>query len=946
MNFEIGQTVYGFRLREKQELAGHRGTGYVFVHEKSGARLFYIQNDDDNKVFYTAFRTPPADSTGVAHILEHSVLCGSRKYPLKDPFNQLLKGSLNTYLNAMTYGDKTVYPVASRNEKDFKNLMDVYLDAVFFPRIYEQKEIFLQEGWRLEEGPRGLNYNGVVYNEMKGALSDPERLLMNAVNRELFPTSIYQYESGGDPRDIPHLSYEAFLDFHRAYYHPSNCIMYLYGDMEVGPYLQKLDEEYLSGFTARPVDSEILPETELPRTALAEAPYPAAEGDGAFLAYSVLAGPCTDPVRNMAMGLLDYMLLETNASPLKRALEEAGIGDQCEGWFDGESRDTVFSVVAKNARPEQEADFARVIKTTLTRLAETGFDPALREATLARYEYMLREQNFGYRPKGLVYGLRLLKSALHDQSFFAYLHDWETFAQVKQLDFAALVREVFLENPHVTQTVLRPDTTLAEKLRREDERALAELTTTLSAEEREALRRQAEALRAFQTKEETEAELACIPCLALSDVSPKADFVPVEPKNGVLQGMYETNGIVYLQLVFPATEDEAATVGLLRSLLTELGTKAYSRDELAVKQDLIFGQLFTSSRAYQTPEGCLPALMVEADFLAEKKAEAFAFLKEVLTATDFDNREDVGRTLREARQRLAQTMADEGHLTALQRAMGHLDAREAWQDASAGSRFYPALKAAAENPPENLGVAAQRILSNGFLALVGGGDACEAEIAALRAALPGAERKARATDCAALRAGYGAREALTTPGKVVYVAKAGDYRQAGFEYSGTMLVARSLINRAYLWDRVRVLGGAYGCGVGFRRSGMAYFYSYRDPHLNRTLAVYDQTGDFLQGLTLSEQEVTRYILGAINELDRPRHASELGDVALRYYLAEITEADVNRERQQVLDTKLKDLQALAPLFGSIAGQKQVCAVGDAGILAEGQEMFDKTGPLV
>ncbi|MBP7073724.1 MAG: insulinase family protein, partial [Clostridia bacterium] len=420
MQFKVGDIYHGFRLIEENDIKETNSKIRLFRHEKSGARLFNMENDDDNKVFSVTFRTPPRDSTGLPHILEHSVLCGSRKFPTKEPFVELVKGSLNTFLNAFTFGDKTMYPVASRNDKDFENLMDVYLDSVFHPNIYKYPEILKQEGWHyeLENTSEELKYKGVVYNEMKGALSSPESVLSRKLQETLFPDSPYGYESGGDPEVIPELTQEEFISFHKKYYHPSNSYMFLYGKLDVLGRLKFIDEEYLKDFEAIHVDSAIPVQKAFEAMQSYELEYPISaqedEKDKTYLSLNYAVGLSTDPELYIAMEILEHILLATPASPLKKALIEADLGRDVFGKYDNSILQPVFSIIVKNSNTEVLEDFKRVVSNTLEGLVRNGLDSQLAEAAVNLKEFQLREADFEGYPKGLIYNIKIMDSWLYD----------------------------------------------------------------------------------------------------------------------------------------------------------------------------------------------------------------------------------------------------------------------------------------------------------------------------------------------------------------------------------------------------------------------------------------------------------------------------------------------------------------------------------------------------
>ncbi|MEE0700635.1 MAG: insulinase family protein, partial [Anaerotignum sp.] len=551
-SLEINQIYYGFQLKKCEKLGDISATGYLFTHIKSGARLCYLATEDDNKVFSVSFKTPPDNDCGTPHILEHSVLCGSRKYQAKDPFNELAKGSLNTFLNAMTYADKTMYPIASCNEKDFHNMMDVYLDAVFYPNIYTKKGIFLQEGWRYADGGNSPEITGVVFNEMKGALSDPESRLAGVIARSMFGNTTYGMESGGDPDAIADLTYEAFLDFHRKYYHPSNAYFYLYGDMDVFSCLEHIDTAYLSNFNVSN-DLPIITETNVPNAIeWISDTYPAEENENdlekGYFAYNIKVGKCTDPKRILAMQLVGYLLLETNASPLKNALRDADVCEEAEGYFDSSTYEMIYSIIAKKGKKQNAEKFKNIVEDVLKDLSIHDFDPELLQGGIKKLEFLLREEDYGSRPKGLIYNTRLMKSWLHGKDPFESLHQIEIFEELKEEIkngyLKQFIQEVLLENQEKTWIVFMPE----EGKQQKDDAAFTEKISAriaaMTPAEKQQLAEDKKALSDFQDAEDTPEILAQIPLLQREDISPEPQRISFTEK--------EQDGIPFIHLPLQA----------------------------------------------------------------------------------------------------------------------------------------------------------------------------------------------------------------------------------------------------------------------------------------------------------------------------------------------------------------------------------------------------------
>ena len=599
-----------------EDLPDLKSKGYLLKHKKSGARVLLMENDDENKVFTIGFRTPPSDSTGVPHIMEHSVLCGSRDFPVKDPFVELVKGSLNTFLNAMTYPDKTVYPVASCNDKDFQNLMHVYMDAVFYPNIYQHDEIFRQEGWsyKLDEPDGKLEYNGVVYNEMKGAFSSPEGVLDRVILNSLFPDTSYAYESGGDPEEIPNLTYEQFLDFHRKYYHPSNSYIYLYGDMDMEEKLKWLDENYLCEFDAAEVDSEICFQKPFDKMIEVEKTYSISseetEEENTYLSYNKVIATSLDEKLYQAFQILDYALLSAPGAPLKKALMDAGIGKDIMGSYDNGIYQPIFSIIAKNAEPQQKEQFVQVIEDTLRKIVEDGIDRKALEAGINYHEFRFREADFGNYPKGLMYGLDLFDSWLYDEKKpFIHMQAIPTFAFLKEQIgtryFEDLIQKWILDNPHGSMVIVKPERGRTARMDRELDEKLQTYKAGLSPDEVEKLARDTAELIVYQESEDAREDMEKIPVLGREDIS--REIAPICNEERVCGGIpmvyhnVETNGIGYVTLLFDLSgvpEEKLPYVGMLQAVLGIIDTTHYEYGELFNEINVHTGGIGTSLELY------------------------------------------------------------------------------------------------------------------------------------------------------------------------------------------------------------------------------------------------------------------------------------------------------------------------------------------------------------
>ena len=704
-----------YELIQQKELKDLKSEGYLLRHKKSGARVLLMENDDENKVFTIGFRTPPEDSTGLPHILEHSVLCGSKNFPVKDPFVELVKGSLNTFLNAMTYPDKTVYPVASCNEKDFQNLMHVYMDAVFYPNIYEHDEIFRQEGWsyNLESKEDALTYNGVVYNEMKGAFSSPEGVLDRVILNSLFPDTSYANESGGDPEVIPELTYEQFLEFHSRYYHPSNSYIYLYGDMDMEEKLEWLDREYLSKFDTLQIDSAIREQAPFDAVKEIEMEYSIAsdesEEDNTYLSYNKVIGTSLDRELYLAFQVLDYALLSAPGAPLKKALVDAGIGKDIMGSYDNGIYQPIFSIIAKNANLEQKEEFLSIVERTLSEIVKKGMDTKALEAGINYHEFRYREADFGNYPKGLMYGLQIFDSWLYDdEKPFIHVEAIETFEFLKENIengyFEKLIQKYLLDNTHGAIVVVKPEKGRTARMDRELEEKLQNYKEGLSDEEVEKLVRDTKQLQQYQEEPSAAEDLEKIPVLRREDIS--REIAPIYNEvldfdsTPVVYHEIETNGIGYVDLLFDlsgVSEEMLPYAGILQAVLGIIDTNNYEYGELFNEINVHTGGIGTSLELYPNVEKVKEkefkaTFEIKTKALYGKLPVAFCMMQEILTESQLTDEKRLKEILSMAKSRLQIRFQSSGHTTAALRAMSYASPLSKLKDLTSGIGYYEIVK--------------------------------------------------------------------------------------------------------------------------------------------------------------------------------------------------------------------------------------------------------------
>ncbi len=959
-----------YELLQHQTLSDLKSEGYYLRHKKSGARILLIQNDDDNKVFSIGFRTPPEDSTGLPHILEHSVLCGSKNFPIKDPFVELVKGSLNTFLNAMTFPDKTVYPVASCNDKDFQNLMHVYMDAVFYPNIYKKEEIFRQEGWsyKLESEDAPLTYNGVVYNEMKGAFSSPEGVLDRVVLNTLFPDTCYAHESGGDPECIPDLTYEQFLAFHQKYYHPSNSYIYLYGNMDFAEKLEWLDKEYLSAFEKKEIDSEI--ELQKPFTKMKEIEEAYSitsdepEEDNTYLSYNKVIGTSLDKELYLAFEVLDYALLSAPGAPLKKALVDAGIGKDIMGSYENGIYQPMFSVVAKNANAEQKEAFVSVIEETLRTIVKDGMDQKALEAGIHYNEFRYREADFGSYPKGLMYGLQIFDSWLYDEEKpFIHMSAIEVYdflkTQIATGYFEHLIETYLLDNPHGAIVVVKPERGRTARMDRELEEKLAAYKEGLNREEVKALVTATRCLEEYQEEEEKQEDLEKIPVLKRSDIS--REIAPIQNEELTMKDTkvifheVDTNGIGYVDLIFDLSgvlAEDLPYVGILQAVLGVIDTQHYEYGELFNEINRHTGGIGTSIEVYpdvtKVKEKVFQATFeIKARALYAKIPVAFSMMEEILTTSKLEDEKRLKEILAMTKSRLQMRFQSAGHATAAARALSYASPISAFKELTGGITYYEVVKRIEEHFDDEKELLINKLqqlvrqlfsaenMMISYTAEKAGLEGLEQEIASLRTKL--FNKQMEGTSC--VLHCEKRNEGFKTSSKVQYVARAGNFMDQGYAYTGAFQILKVILGYEYLWQNVRVKGGAYGCSSNFNRLGEAYFASYRDPNLEKTNAVYEGVVPYLRNFTVSERDMTKYIIGTMSNLDQPMTPVAKGDRSMNLYMNHVTEEMIREERNQILDAQEEDIRALADAVEAALECNQLCVIGSEEKIEEQKELF-------
>lgn len=903
--------------------------------------------------------------------MEHSVLCGSRNFPAKDPFVELVKGSLNTFLNAMTYPDKTMYPVASCNDQDFQNLMHVYMDAVFYPNIYEHEEIFRQEGWsyQLDSAEDKLKYNGVVYNEMKGAFSSPEGVLDRVILNTLFPDTSYANESGGDPEVIPELTYEQFLDFHRKYYHPSNSYIYLYGDMDIEEKLHWLDQEYLGKYDREPVDSRIRFQEPFAEMQEKVIPYSIAseesEEDNTYLSYNKVVGTSLDKELYLAFQILDYALLSAPGAPLKKALTDAGIGKDIMGSYDNGIYQPIFSVIAKNANEEQKEEFIQVIEDVLRASVKNGIDTKAIEAGINYYEFRYREADFGNYPKGLMYGLQMMDSWLYDEEKpFIHIEALDTFEFLKKQIgtgyYEELIQKYLLDNPHGAIVIVTPEKGRTARMEAELEEKLQKYKESLTAEEVEAFVQKTQALEAYQSEPESEENLEKIPVLKREDIS--REIEPIINEEMTLAGVpvifheIETNGIGYVDVLFDMSlveEQDLPYVGILQSVLGIIDTKRYDYGTLFNEINVNTGGISTSLELYNDvtnirEKAFKATFEIKGKALYGKLPVAFDMMREILMESKLNDGKRIREILAMLKSRLLMKFQSSGHVTAVLRAQSYASPAAKLKDMTNGIAFYETVSYIEEHFEEEKEKLSEKLIDLSKKLFCG--DNMMLSYTAAREGLEGLEEmveklknslhtRTAEEDKRCVIHCEKKNEGFKTASKVQYVAKAGNFIDQGVAYTGALQILKVIMSYDYLWQNIRVKGGAYGCMSNFNRIGEGYFVSYRDPNLKRTLDVYDGVVDYLKNFTVSERDMTKYIIGTMSGIDQPMTPASKGERSMNLYMNKVSAEMIREERNQILDAEQDDIRALYKVAEAVLQADQMCVIGGEDKIEEEKELF-------
>jgi len=964
-DLKVGDMTHGFKLVKKQFVKELNSQCYLFKHEKSGARLLKVAAEDDNKTFSIAFKTPPPDDTGLPHIMEHSVLNGSENFPVKSPFDVLMQGSLQTFLNAMTSSDFTIYPVSSRNMKDYFNLMHVYLDATLKPLLYKDERILKQEGWHYElESPEApLVYKGVVYNEMKGAFSSPTRQLGFLLNRQLFPDNCYGKSSGGWPEAIPQLTYQQFKDFHSKYYHPANSYIFVYGDADVEKELEFIDANYLSGFDAIDVDSDIPLQAAFDAPRMVRGEYGVPEGAGTegqtYLAWATVYGRNTDQELGIALDILSDALVNNESAPLRLALREAGIGKEVNAYVDNVQQN-VFQLTVLNADAADAEKLRQVVEATLKKVIAEGFDRDVLEGLINRQEFRLREG------RGTWTGIMAAMGSLPGWMFaddpfvsLSYEKPLEAIkAKVGENYFEGLVEKVLLNNTHAATAVLVPVPGLERKRAEAVQKELAARKAKMSPEEIAALVEETEELIAYQRREDSPEALKTIPLLEIADIEKTEEEYSLEKEE--VQGVELlahnefSKGIVYVDLYFDASTvpmDRIPYLQLYNELVGMLDTEEHTFTDLENQINRHTGGISTKLETFligRDDARMKPYFILSGKVMPDKLGEMLRLADQQLNHTLWSK--DAVRLeslVRRIKARAEMMLSRNGMGTAAYRLLSYYANAGAWKDRTGGLEYYRFLNDLAMNFTARRDDLVNHLREihdlvmrrNGLSVAV----VChDDDMAAVREALPAFIKEFTERDAESAFLDFpkqALNEGFKDASKIQYVVKGYDFKKLGAAYSGTMEVLQQVLSRVYLQNRIRVIGGAYGGFSQIEPSGAVAFLSYRDPNLGKTVENYKQAGEFLRKFKPSEPELRRLIIGTIAGRDRPLTPRDKGREAVESYITGIPHATIQKERDEILATTAEQIRSYADLIEKLMAQDYLCVVGNEKKIEEQKNLF-------
>lgn len=970
MEYKENSVYQGFKVIENRYIKVINSECILFEHEKTKAQLLCLSNDDKNKVFGIGFRTPPKDNTGVTHIIEHSVLCGSKKYPLNEPFVELLKSSLQTYVNAATYPDKTIYPVASMNDKDFQNLMSVYLDAVFNPMIHEKDEIMMQEGWHYElfDSKDDIEYKGVVYNEMKGDLSSPESLFFSKSLKTLFPDNVYFYEYGGEPKEIPELTLEEFREYHKKYYHPSNSYIYLYGNMNIDEKLKYINEEYLNKYEYKDVDSKIYKQETFKNEKELDFKYPAIKNDNNneknYYSFNFVCGDATDLELKYAINILSRALMSNASDPLKSALIKSNIAKDYIMDSGGDPLiQLVTGIYAFEAKEGKKEEFKNIILDTLKGIVEKGINVDRIESIINRLEFNVREANTGYMPKGLLFYTDALKAWLYDSSPIDVLDMLKPLENIKKQYkngyFEKLIKECYLDNNHRSLVMMEPDDTLLEKQEDEIKDKLKVIKENMSNDEIDNVVLQNEKLKERQEYVANEEDLEVLPRLKIEEIDKETEFFKLQEENinGVKTYVFKdfSNEIIYTDFMFNACtikKELLPFISIFNNLLAEVDTKKYNLSELTIEIGKNLGGFAVNSRLIQNKDFTgeyISQIIIKVKGLEKNKDKIFDILKEIMFNSNITDEVRIKEILEQLVGKLRSALNNNAIVVAANSISNGMTEASQYIEETTGVKCYKFLKNLYENFEENIDFIKESLMEiyttlfnkNNLEILVTcdekNYDDFKNNIKEFVELLSDGQVKLYdySFDLSQKNIGY------EISSQVQYVAKGYNLKKLGYKLDDKLFVLRQILVYDYLWTNVRVKGGAYGCNLMNIKNGDFIVASYRDPNLKKTLNVYNDMYKYVENLDLSKNELDKYIISTIGLFNNVFNTSkEKADYVYINMKKGIDKTYLQDRRNNILNTTLEDLRGFSKMIKDIMEEDCISVAAAPKKIKENEELFN------
>lgn len=954
---KINDTIHGFTVLRHVEIPEVSGTLYEMKHTASGATLAYLDREDENKTFAIGFKTIPSDDTGVFHIIEHSVLCGSDKYPVKEPFVELLKGSQNTFLNAMTYEDRTVYPVSSRNPKDFLNLVNVYMDAVLHPRAAKNPQIFRQEGWHYEFDPEGrLIYNGVVFNEMKGAYSSADEISVEVAKTMLFPDTLYRHDSGGAPTAIPDLTFEQFTSSHARFYHPSNSYIVLDGTVDLDATLGLIDS-FLADYTPIAPADPILPQVAVDggektvHYEIAESEDPVGK---CRLSLNYVYGLTSDSVLTLATGIINDALLGSNDSPLKKAVLESGLAEDLAVFINRTVQQSI-QIEARGVKEENLGTLEELIKSKIREIAKVGIDKETLRATLNATEFKLREKDYGSFPKGVAFALSVFGATnygLSPESALSYEEDIKALRAAIETDyFENLLLAMTVDNPHRAKHIMLPDKSYGKQVADEERARLDKVQSSLTPEEIEDIKKETEALKAWQASTDTPEALATLPHLDIEDIYVSSKVTPTvvthEPYE-VISHPIDTAGIGYYTLLFDASDltlDELFTLNAMTMLFSNVATEKHSPLEVQnlIKSNL--GELSFSASVIGPTDTPTPYLAVRASALDSKREDMKNIIREVLLTSDIGDKNALKNLLLQWKMILSDTFTQAGHSLAIGRARASFKISGTISEYFEGIEAYKLLCTLIDNFDSQIDAFIEKIqrifktvVVKERVKVAVTGELDHDYLSSLIDILPSGSAPAKRANIKPL--GFKS-EGIIIPTRVSYAVLAAYGGDLAVKNYGALCVSRSVLSYEYLWNQIRVLGGAYGAGFLAVKDGTIGCYSYRDPSPINSIKKYKECGSFLKAFAADKNaDLTKFIIGAVGDYDLMRTPRLAGELATSNYLNGWSD---EQDKKVLSDMKSADKDAIrraGELVDRLVSDAVICVVGSREQIEGNKDKFD------